>query len=254
MKLITWNVNGIRAAGRAGFLDWFAKEKADVVAVQETKARPEQLEETLRNPAGYHSYWHSAEKAGYSGVAIFSKKEPLKVIEGLGIAEFDSEGRVIQAEYEDFTLINAYFPNSQREHARLGYKLAFCEAMLRHCQDLRGKGKNVILCGDINVAHEEIDLANPKTNVNNAGFLPEERAWLTKYLKHGYVDAFRHFEKGGGHYTWWSYRPGVRERNIGWRLDQNFVNEELRERLKSSRHQCETKGSDHCPVTLELKD
>ncbi len=253
MKLLSWNVNGIRAADRAGFLDWFAKEKADVVCLQETKANREQLHEPLLNPKGYHSFWHSAQKAGYSGVALYTRKEPLRVSEGMGLPEFDSEGRVLVAEYPEFVLINAYFPNSQRDHARLGYKLAFCDAMLKYCESLRSQGKHVVICGDFNIAHKEIDLKNPKSNEKNAGFLPEERAWMSRFIETGYVDTFRNFVPDPGHYTWWSYRPGVRERNIGWRLDYFFVNQELRDRLRTASIQCAVKGSDHCPVLLQLK-
>ena len=253
MKLISWNVNGIRAAGRSGFSIWFEREAADVVCVQETKARPEQLEEALLHPQGYHSFWHSALKPGYSGVGIYTKNEPLRVQVGIGIPEIDAEGRVLIAEFPNFVLINSYFPNSQRDHARLGYKLAFCDHMMKFCNGLRSQGKNLVLCGDLNIAHHEIDLKNPKSNVKTAGFLPEERAWMDQFVKGGYVDGFRHFEKGPGHYTWWSHRPGVREKNIGWRLDYFVVNDEFKERMSAVKHQPEVLGSDHCPVVLALK-
>ena len=253
MKLISWNVNGIRSAHRAGFLDWFKSQKADVICLQETKAYLHQLDQDLHHPARYNSYWHSAEKPGYSGVAIYSKQEPLSVKEGLGVPLIDREGRVLVAEFSKFTLLNAYFPNSQREHGRLGFKLMFCTEILKYCEKLRKKGKNVVICGDFNIAHEDIDLANPKTNKNNAGFLPDERAWMTKFIKAGYLDVFREQVKGPGYYTWWSNRPGVRARNIGWRLDYHFVNEEFYGHIKKASHQPETKGSDHCPVILELK-
>lgn len=254
MKLASWNVNGIRAAHAKGFGKWFDGLGADVVCIQETKALPEQLEEALRNPRRYHGFWHSAEKKGYSGVATFSKQEPLKVQHGLGDNAFDSEGRVLIAEYPSVTVINAYFPNSQRDHARLDYKLAFCDRMLKECKARVKKGQNVVVCGDFNIAHQEIDLANPKSNKDNAGFLPEERAWMTKFLASGFRDTFRHFEPGGGHYTWWSQRPGVREKNIGWRLDLFVASESLADRLKAAAHQPKVKGSDHCPVVLDLKD
>lgn len=257
MKLVSWNVNGIRAANRNGFVKWFGEEKADVVCVQETKANPiefpDQLEEDTLHPLGYHSYWHSAQKPGYSGVAIYSKKEPLSISHGIGKSDIDSEGRVIVAEYANFHLINAYFPNSQRESTRLGYKLAFCEEMKKFCDSLVKKGKNIVLCGDFNIAHREIDLRNPKTNTKNAGFLPEERAWMESFLTSGYADAFRHFTQDPDHYTWWSYRPGVRAKNIGWRLDYHVVNEAFRDRLKASVHRPEITGSDHCPVVLNIK-
>lgn len=254
MKLTSWNVNGVRAAQRGGFLDWFENEQADVVALQETKARPEQLDAALLNPLGYHSYWHSAQKPGYSSVAIYSRKEPLRIQYGIGVPEIDHEGRVIVAEYPGFVLVNAYFPNSQREHTRLGYKLDFCKKMFEFLESLRKQGKQIVLCGDLNIAHTPIDLKNPKSNEKNAGYLPEERAWMTDFLKNGYVDSFRHFEKGPGHYTWWSYRPGVREKNIGWRLDYFCVNGEHQDRMSSMIHQPNVKGSDHCPVTLTLRD
>lgn len=253
MRITTWNVNGIRAAERGGFLKWFDSEQADVVCLQEIKATPDVLSEELLHPKGYHSYWHPAQKAGYSGTAIYSKTEPTNIRYGMGIPEFDSEGRVIEAEFGELSVISAYFPNSQRDHARLGYKLKFCDAMFHHLERLRSAGKHVVLCGDYNIAHRAIDLRNPKSNEKNAGFLPEERDWMERFLSTGYVDAFRHFEPGAGHYTWWSYRPGVREKNVGWRIDYHCVNRELTDRLKSSVILADVRGSDHCPVRLELK-
>lgn len=253
MKLLTWNVNGIRAAQKNGFLGWFEREGADIVCLQETKATLDQLDQSLHHPLGYHSFWHSAEKPGYSGVAIYSRAEPLSVREGMGIPEIDREGRVLIAEFPRFTLINAYFPNSQRDHARLGYKLSFCDEMLKLCQGLRSRGKNVVLCGDFNIAHQEVDLRNPKSNMDNAGFLPEEREWMTRFLATGYSDPFRRRNPDGGHYTWWSYRPGVREKNIGWRLDYHVVNEEFDVAVRAASHQPLVRGSDHCPVALELR-
>lgn len=254
MKLISWNVNGLRACQGKGFLKWFEEQKADVVCLQEIKVNQDQLDLFMQNPGGYSSYWHSAEKAGYSGVAIYSKKEPLNVKIGMGVPEIDREGRVLIAEYQNFTLINAYFPNSQRDHGRLGYKLSFCDEMMKLTEKIRKKGGNVVVCGDFNIAHKEIDLKNPKTNQDNAGFLPEERAWMEKYLNKGYVDTFRNFTPDPDHYTWWSYRPGVRERNIGWRIDYFVTNQEFKDRLKAAEHQHKVKGSDHCPVVLQLKN
>ena len=254
IKLLSWNVNGLRACGGKGFANWFADQSADVVCLQEIKVRQEQLSPELLNPDRYHSFWHSAEKPGYSGVAIFSKKTPLDVRYGLGKKEFDREGRVITAEFANHIVINSYFPNSQRELTRLDYKLAFCEAFLKHTNREREKGKSILICGDLNIAHQEIDLKNPKTNFKNAGFLPEERAWMTKFLKSGYVDSFRHFSNDPGHYTWWSYRPGIRERNIGWRLDYFLSDEDSRSRLRETIHQSHVMGSDHCPVSLKIKN
>jgi len=253
MKLISWNVNGIRACGKGGFLKWFEDEGADIVCVQEIKANPDQLEPTLRNPLKYHAVWNPAEKPGYSGTAIFTKKEPLEVRLGLGDPAIDREGRVMILKYPKFTLINSYFPNSQRDHARLPYKLAFCEKFQKTVQKMRSKGENILMCADWNIAHQEIDLKNPKSNKKNAGFLPEERAWMDRFQEAGYRDVFREFQKDGGHYTWWSYRPGVREKNVGWRLDYFMANEEFKDRLKTSYHRTHILGSDHCPVGMELK-
>jgi len=253
MKLLSWNVNGIRSVHRHGFLLWFKKQRADIVCLQETKARAEQLAEELLHPLGYHSYWHSAERAGYSGVVTYSRRRPSAVRMGIGIREIDREGRVLVCEYRGFVLVNAYFPNSQRDHGRLDYKLRFCAAMLRFLNRIRRQGKNVVLCGDYNIAHKEIDLRNPKANRQNAGFLPEERNWMDRLVKHEYVDCFRRSCQEPGHYTWWSYRPGVRERNIGWRLDYFFVNPEFKRRLKKSYIQPRVRGSDHCPIGLELR-
>ncbi len=254
MKLVSWNVNGLRACSKKGFLQWFENEKADIVCVQEIKALPENLDEHHRNPMKYHAFWNPAEKLGYSGTAIFSKKEPLSVQIGIGDKEFDREGRVMILKYPNFTLINSYFPNSQRDHARLDYKLKFCNKFLKVVQGLREKGENVVMCGDWNIAHTEIDLKNPKSNHKTAGFLPEERTWMDHLIKKGYIDAFRNFEPAGGHYTWWSYRPGVREKNVGWRLDYFMTNFEHKDRLKKTYHRSEVFGSDHCPVVLELKN
>lgn len=253
MKLVSWNVNGIRACQKRGFQKWFEKENADIVCLQEIKARPEQLDEDLAKPPGYFAYWNPAERPGYSGTAIFTKKEPEDILYGMGEPEFDTEGRVMILKYPDFTLINSYFPNSQREHTRLPYKLKFCQYFLETAEGLRNSGENVVMCADWNIAHTEIDLKNPKTNHDNAGFLPEERAWMTEFLGEGYIDAFRYFEPGENHYTWWSYRPGIRERNVGWRLDYFITNEEYKDRLKTSYNLTKVMGSDHCPTVVELK-
>lgn len=253
MKFASWNVNGIRSAASKGFLHWFAEVECDFVCLQEIKARPEQLTESLLHPKGYHSYWHPAEKPGYSGLVVYAKKEPLAIREGMGVAEIDREGRVLILEYPDFDLLNTYFPNSQRDHARLPYKLDFCRRILKFLEAKRKAGRRVIICGDFNIAHKEIDLKNPKTNVKNAGFLPDERAWMDEFTATGWVDTFRHFEPGPEHYTWWSNRPGVRARNIGWRLDYFFINPESADRLKAVRHEPSVMGSDHCPVVLTLR-
>ncbi|MGE4131520.1 MAG: exodeoxyribonuclease III [Bdellovibrionales bacterium] len=253
MRLISWNVNGLRACARTGFAGWFRRQEADVVCLQEIKVKPEQLDEDLRSPKGYQSFWFPAEKPGYSGVAVYSRNEPLRVQVGLGHQEIDSEGRVLTLEFPQYYLVNAYFPNSQREHTRLPFKLEFCRKYQSHVNRLRATGKTVLMCADWNIAHKEVDLRNPKTNMKNAGFLPEERAWMTQFLDSGYIDCFRHFNQDPGHYTWWSYRPGVRERNIGWRLDYFLTDHESKDRLVKSRHHTRVMGSDHCPVSVELK-
>lgn len=255
MKLISWNVNGLRSVHRKDFLKWFAQENADIVCLQEIKISEDVLaDETLQHPEKYHSHWHFAHKPGYSGLGVYSKKDPDQVRQGLGIKEFDSEGRWLELNFKNLTLINSYFPNSQRDHARLSYKLKFCAAAEKRLEQLRSEGRQVLLCGDFNIAHKEIDLKNPKTNQDNAGFLPEERAWMDKLIhKLGWIDSFREFEKGPEHYTWWSYRPGVRSRNVGWRLDYFVTNPEEKDRLKSMEHLTNVMGSDHCPVRLTLK-
>jgi len=254
MRIISWNVNGIRAVEKRGFLDWLEKESPDVLCLNETKAEPGQLSPRLVSPQGYHSVWASAKKRGYSGVAIYSKIEPQNV-RFMNKAEFDCEGRTLVADFDGFTLIAAYFPNSQDAGARLDYKLAFCGAMLRLCNSLVKKGRHILLCGDYNIAHTPIDLARPKANEGNAGYLPEERAWMDKFTKAGYVDTFRHFHPGEtGHYTWWSYMGTARERNIGWRIDYHCVDSAFLPRVKSSVIRPEVEGSDHCPVEIVLED
>ena len=249
--LYSWNVNGIRAAIRNGFLDWVAKEQPDVLCIQEVRAHPDQLGRDFAVPRGYAMLWQPARKKGYAGTATLVKSDPLSV-GALGIDEFDVEGRVQVLEFKALTLINAYFPNSQPERARLDYKLAFCDAIRKLCNRLRRKGTHVILCGDYNIAHKEIDLARPKQNVDNPGFLPEERQAMTKFVRAGYVDTFRHFNKGPGHYTWWSYRGNARAKNIGWRLDYHCVNKEFMPHVKGSRILADVTGSDHCPVAITV--
>ncbi|MDR1108402.1 MAG: exodeoxyribonuclease III [Spirochaetaceae bacterium] len=258
MRILSWNVNGIRAVEKRGLVQWIASESPDILCVQETKARPEQLAPGLLSPQDtggkpYAAYWASAKKAGYSGVAVYTKIEPLAV-KPLGIAEFDDEGRVLAAEFKDFVLINAYFPKSQEAGARLGYKLAFCDALLKLCNSLVAGGRHLVLCGAYNIAHTPIDLARPKENEGNAGYLPEERAWMDSFTAAGYVDTFRHFHAGeGGHYSWWSYRMNARERNVGWRIDYHCVDRAFLPRIESSIIRSEVAGSDHCPVQLELR-
>lgn len=253
MRLISWNVNGIRAAIRNGFWDWLESESADVICLQEVKAREEQVSESLQDLDGYHITWNPAARAGYSGVATLSKIKPLSTELGFGIDEFDTEGRIILHEFEDIYLYNIYFPNGQRDQERLDYKLRFYDAFLEHSQNLRKTGKAVVACGDYNTAHKEIDLRNPKANEKNSGFLPIERAWLDKYVAKGYIDTFRMFEPGPDHYSWWTYRMNARQRNIGWRIDYFFINNEHINNVKKAFINPDVMGSDHCPVGLELQ-
>ena len=253
MKLYSWNVNGIRAAERKGFLDWLDQFQPDVLCLQETKARVDQLGSSLIKDHGYHTYWHSAQKAGYSGVATFCKEEPYFIQEGLGIDRFDAEGRVLITEHENFLLYNIYFPNGQKDDTRLNYKLDFYDELLPIVNDQVENGNNVIITGDWNTAHNAIDLARPKENEKTSGFMPIERERIDTYVSHGWVDTFRHFHSDSDRYTWWTYRFGARERNIGWRIDYFFVNETLVEQLDDAEIHPDIMGSDHCPVSLTLK-
>ncbi|MFP4473245.1 MAG: exodeoxyribonuclease III [Candidatus Omnitrophota bacterium] len=253
MRILSWNVNGIRAAGRKGFTDWLSREDADVVCVQETKARPDQLTQAILEPDGYTSFWSSAERRGYSGVAVYSKQQPQKVTEGLGAADYDSEGRVLQLDYEAFTLFNVYFPNGGRGNARVPFKMGFYDAFLERVNALKKDGRPLIICGDVNTAHTEIDLARPRQNIRNTGFLPEERQWITKFIENGYVDTFRHvYPDQPGHYTWWDYKTRARERDVGWRIDYFFITPDLMTSLKDAFILKSIMGSDHCPIGIEV--
>jgi exodeoxyribonuclease-3 len=253
IKLCSWNVNGIRAIHKKGFLEWFEEEKPDVLCLQETKANEDQLPSKLKEINGYHSYFTSAERKGYSGVALYTSLKPKKLDNGLGIKKFDSEGRIQVADFEDFVLFNIYFPNGKMSEERLKYKMEFYDAFLDYANNLRDHGRNIIVCGDVNTAHKEIDLARPKENSNISGFLPIERAWIDKFLENGYVDTFRMFHSEYDQYTWWSYRTRARARNVGWRLDYFFVNEEFKKNVKASYILSDVMGSDHCPIGLEIK-
>ena len=249
MKLISWNVNGIRACLNKGFMDYFNEADADVFCLQETKLSEGQLELEL---PGYFQYWYYAEKKGYSGTALFTKKEPLSVTYGIGIEEHDHEGRVITAEFEDYYVVTVYVPNSKQELERLDYREVWEADFLAYVKNLEKK-KPVIYCGDLNVAHEEIDLKNPATNHNNAGFTDRERACFSKVLQSGFVDTFRYFYPDlKDAYSWWSYRFHAREKNVGWRIDYFVVSESLKGRLKDALIHSEIMGSDHCPVELDL--
>ena len=254
MKLISWNVNGVRAVVKKGFLDWLDQEQPDILCLQETKAHVDQLTAEILTDHGYHTFWHSGERRGYSGVATFCKEEPLYVQEGLGIERYDAEGRVLLTEHENFLLYNIYFPNGQKDDERLQYKLDFYDELLPIINEQVESGNNVVVTGDWNTAHHPIDLARPKQNVNTSGFMSIEREKLDMYVENGWIDTFRLFHPEGERYSWWTYRFGARERNVGWRIDYYFVNEGFVDNVEDADIHDEVVGSDHCPVSLELSE
>ena len=250
-RILSWNVNGIRAIFKKGFAEWLQTESPEILCVQETKAQTDQLTDDILNPTGYHAYWAQAEKKGYSGVAVYTKKKPLST-ELSGLERFDAEGRVLQLYFDQFVLIAAYFPNSQDGGRRLEYKLDFCRSIHEICRKHTSEGRKLVLCGDYNIAHKPIDLARPKENEGQAGYLPEERAWMDTFTADGYVDAFRKFDQEGGNYTWWSYQTRGRERNVGWRIDYHCVNPPMDEHVEGAAILSDVMGSDHCPVQLSV--
>lgn len=249
MKIVSWNVNGLRAVLRKNFLAYLAEEDPDILCLQETKASPEDVPAVW--PKTYAAFWDSAVKKGYSGTAIFTKRPPCGVRRGIGLARYDAEGRVVTAEFEDFYLVNAYVPNSQRGLARLPFRQEWDADFRKYLKKLQ-KSRPVIFCGDLNVAHTELDLANPKSNVRNHGFTVEEREGFGALLKAGFLDCFREFQQGGGFYTWWSPMANARARNIGWRIDYFLISKSLRPRLRQAFIRPDVMGSDHCPVGIEL--
>ena len=249
MKLISWTVNGIRACLNKGFSDFFKEVNADIFCLQETKCQPEQINLEFE---GYTSYWNSAERKGYSGTAIFTKKQPVNVTYGIGIEEHDKEGRIITLEFENFYLVTNYTPNAKRELERLDYRMVWEDEIRKYLLELNKK-KPVIMCGDLNVAHEEIDLKNPKTNKGNAGFTNEEREKMTELLNAGFIDSYRYLYPEKIEYSWWSYMGHAREKNVGWRIDYFIVSNDFRENIKDATIYTEILGSDHCPVGLEIK-
>ncbi len=252
MRIISWNVNGIRAAEKKGLYDWFKKESPDILCLQEIKAQPEQVPPYLRNMPGYNVYWNPAERKGYSGVVIFSKERPIDSKKGFGIDKFDNEGRTLICEFPSFILFNIYFPNGKKNQERLNYKLDFYDTFLAYADNLKTKGKNIMVCGDFNTAHKEIDLARAKENEKISGFLPIERAWIDTFIDHGYIDTFRYFNKEPDQYTWWDMKTRARERNVGWRIDYFFVNKELLPHLKKAFIMQDVMGSDHCPIEIDI--
>lgn len=249
---MSWNVNGIRSAIRNGFWEWLDADAPEILCLQETRVQPGQLSERWRDPTGYHAYWHSAERKGYSGVATFCRSRPQAVQMGFGQPRFDAEGRVLITEHPGFTVVNAYFPSGQRSQARVGFKLNFYDSLLGFCSQLKGQGHRLIICGDFNTAHRAIDLARPKQNKKTSGFLPEEREALGCWLQMGFVDIYRHLHPQAEEYTWWSYRLDARSRNIGWRIDYFLVAEECLPHVQGARILSEVTGSDHCPIELRL--
>lgn len=254
MKITTWNINGIRAAIGKGLASWAQAHQPDVLCLQEVKARQEQVLDADQILPGMHMYWNAAERPGYSGVASLARIQPVEVQLGLGENRFDTEGRVIRMEYPDFYLYNIYFPNGQRGHDRVSYKLDFYARLLETCDQLHGDGKNIIITGDFNTAHREIDLANPRQNATTSGFLPEERVWIDYYLDHGFVDAYRVLYPERVQYTWWTYISNARARNVGWRLDYFLVSTAMMDAVEDVVVHDDILGSDHCPVSLILRD
>lgn len=249
-RLISWNVNGIRAIYKKGFLDWVSSESPDIMCIQETKAHKDQLQKKLADIEGYHSAFSEAERKGYSGVATYSKAEPAEISRDFG--EHDKEGRVLVTKFDTFTLLNIYFPNGKASKARLEYKLDFYDDCLAYCRELATAGENVIICGDVNTAHTEKDIARPKENEKVSGFLPVERQWIDRLLASGYDDSFRLFNDEAGHYSWWDYKTRARQRNVGWRIDYFFTSTSLRGDISASYMLPDVMGSDHCPIVLEI--
>jgi len=252
MKILSWNVNGLRACVSHGFIHFITTHNPDIIGLQETKLQAMQIPDEIYNLKHYHNYWNFAEKKGYSGVSLLTKIEPANVSYSIGDERFGGEGRIIQADYTNFTLLNIYYPNGQMSEERLQYKLHFYDQFLIHVETLRKKQKNIIIIGDFNTAHKEIDLAHPKANSMFSGFLPIEREWLTKFIEHGYVDSFRCFNQDPHQYSWWSFQRKARENNVGWRIDYCFVTTELLPHVKNAFILPDVLGSDHCPVGVEI--
>jgi len=252
LKILSWNVNGLRAVHKKGFLDWLAKDKPDILCIQETKCLEDQVPEEVKDAAGYHTFFASGEKKGYGGVGLFTKEKPLSVKFSLDIDGFDDDGRAIVADYGRFILFNVYFPNGKASKERLQYKLKFYDLFLELIDGLKAEGRKIVICGDVNTAHKEIDLARPRQNEKISGFLPVERAWMDKLVAHGFLDTFRIFNQQGNNYSWWDLKTKARERNVGWRIDYFFVSDNMREQIKSAFILTNVTGSDHCPVGIEL--
>ena len=253
IKILCWNVNGLRAIYKKGFLDWVNTENPDIICLQETKAHPEQLPKEINPLNNYHTAFSSAERKGYSGVAVYSKEKPKSIEHGLGNTEFDKEGRTLIIDFESFVLFNIYYPNGKASKDRLKFKLDFYDYFLEKVLEFKAAGRRIIICGDLNTAHKEIDLTRAKENENVSGFLPIERKWMDKFIGSGFVDTFRFFCKDGGHYTWWDLITRARSRNVGWRIDYFFIDELSTNYLKNAFIQSKVMGSDHCPIGIEIE-
>ncbi len=253
IRIFSWNVNGIRAVYKKGFLDWLKEADPDILCVQETKAQKEQLQQELIEVPGYISYFTSAERKGYSGVALYTREEPKKIWHSFGIERFDAEGRALIADYEYFVLFNIYFPNGKASKERLRFKMEFYDAFFEYAHHLKSEGKSIVVCGDVNTAHKEMDLARPKENEKVSGFLPEERAWIDRFIESGFVDTFREFNNEPGQYTWWDLKTRARERNIGWRIDYFIVSDDFMRNVTSSYMLPDVMGSDHCPIGMDIE-
>lgn len=253
MKIYSWNVNGLRAIIKKNFKQWIQDENPDILCIQETKLQDAQLDDEMRNILDYSSYFSFAEKKGYSGVATYTKEKPISVKHGIGIERFDSEGRILITEFQEFTLLNVYFPNGQMSEERLKYKMEFYDAILEYCNNLVNQGKKILMCGDYNTAHTEMDIKNAKANEKTSGFLPMERAWIDKFIANGYTDTFRFINPEKVQYSWWSYRFSARERNTGWRIDYHFVSNNLKDSVKDAKILTDIIGSDHCPIMVEME-
>ncbi|MFN8353492.1 MAG: exodeoxyribonuclease III [Spirosomataceae bacterium] len=252
MKICTYNVNGIRSAINKGFVEWLKATGPDMIALQELKAEANQIDTSLFEDLGYQLYLYPAQKKGYSGVGVFTKHKPIHVAYGCGITKYDDEGRVLRTDFEDFSLMSVYMPSGSSGDIRQSFKMQWCADFQEYINDLKRSVPNLIISGDYNICHQDIDIHNPKSNANSSGFLPEEREWIGKFIDSGFIDAFRHFNKDPHHYTWWSFRAGARNKNLGWRIDYHMVASPLQNRLHSSVILPEAKYSDHCPVLVEL--
>jgi exodeoxyribonuclease-3 len=251
LKIISYNVNGIRAASKKGLLQWMKQENADIVCLQEVKANREQVDLEEYEALGYDVYWHAALKKGYSGLATFTKKKPLQTQVGMG--HCDEEGRVMRHDFEDFSLINVYIPSGTTGDVRQDFKMVWLQYFQQYVEKLKLEQPNLIICGDYNICHQPIDIHNPVSNKNSSGFLPEERVWLTEFITSGFIDTYRHFDPSPHRYTWWSYRAGARERNLGWRIDYLLASTPMKSRLRSTAILADVLHSDHCPVRLEIE-